>query len=305
MTDNCVSVFMLTYNQEDFIAQAIDGVLMQETNFKYELVIGEDFSTDRTRAICEEYAAVNLEKIKLLPSNKNLGLINNFIRTYKECDGKYVAICDGDDYWTDPFKLQNQVDFLEKNFDYSLVFTSFKFLFTDGRFVIKGYEDQRAITGFENLIFQNYICSATALFKNKLAPDDFPVWIDQCPYGDWPLYLWTTRKGEKIKYLSDVTAVYRREIGVSEKMKTVPCKVAKENMEILKYLKKDIHFAAHDRVISKSLKIHRFSYLGCLLREKRFAQLLPISSKLILTSPIRVVKLYLYILKRKLMNPKK
>lgn len=304
MSDICVSIFMLTYNQEDYIAQAIEGVLLQETSFNYELVIGEDFSTDRTRAICEEYAAVNPEKIKLLPSNKNFGLIQNFIRTYNECNGKYIAICDGDDYWTDSLKLQRQVDFLDGNLDYSIVFTSFKFLFTNGRFVIKDYGVQKETTGFEDLIFQNYICSATVLFRNKLALDDFPDWLDQCPYGDWPLYLWATRKGEKIKYLSDVTAVYRREIGVSEKMKTVPCKVAKENLEILKYLNKDINFAALYRVVSNSLKTHRFSYLGCLLLEKRFSQLLPINCKLIFTSPLRVVKLYLYILKRELIKPK-
>src|SRR5690606_17343154 len=98
MREICVSVFMLTYQQKEYIAQAIEGVLMQKTSFKYELVIGEDFSTDGTREICAKYASENPSKIKLLLNERNLGIGENYVRTYKECQGKYVAICDGDDY---------------------------------------------------------------------------------------------------------------------------------------------------------------------------------------------------------------
>lgn len=300
MTDICASIFMLTYNQEDFIAQAIEGVLMQETNFGYELVIGEDFSADKTRAICEQYAEANPKKIKLLPSYKNLGLIQNFIRTYKECNGKYVAICDGDDYWTDPLKLQKQVDFLDGNLDYNIVFTSFKFLFTDGRFAVKDYEAQRESTGFEDLIFQNYICSATALFRNKRTNDDFPGWLFQCPYGDWPLYLWATRKGEKIKYLNDFTAVYRREVGVSEKMKLVPSRIASENLKIIEKVKKDNHFQNFHKKIKKSVVDHRKNLLACYIREAKLLKTLKSSAQMIKENPGAILKLYSYMLKRKM-----
>ena len=232
MEDNLVNIFLLTYNQEEFIGQTIESLLAQTTDFRYQLVIGEDCSTDNTRQICEKYAGEYPEKIKLLPSEKNHGLIQNFIRTYKECDGKYVAICDGDDYWIDPLKLQKQVDFLENNPGYSMVFTSFKFLFPDGQMYEKDYSDQSQTTSFEDLIFGNYISSVTALFRNKNTPTDFPDWLGTCPYGDWPLYLWATKDGSKIKYLNDVTAVYRREIGVSEKMKLVPSTIAHENLKL-------------------------------------------------------------------------
>ena len=211
-----VSIFLLTYNQEKFIGQTIESLLDQKTDFRYQIVIGEDCSKDNTRKICEQNAEEYAEKIKLLPSEKNHGLIQNFIRTYKECDGKYVAICDGDDYWIDPLKLQKQVNFLENNPDYSLVFTSFNFLFPDGRFLEKDYSAQNSTTTFEALIFGNYISSVTALFRNKKTPTDFPDWLDTCPYGDWPLYLWTTKDWSKIKYFDDVTAVYRTEIGVGD-----------------------------------------------------------------------------------------
>jgi glycosyltransferase involved in cell wall biosynthesis len=117
-----VSVSMITYNHEKFIAQAIEGVLMQETDFPIELIIGEDCSTDNTRKICLEYKEKYPEIIKLLLPEKNIGMHQNFITTLQACTGKYIALCEGDDYWTDPLKLQKQVDFLEANGDYSMCF---------------------------------------------------------------------------------------------------------------------------------------------------------------------------------------
>lgn len=117
-----VSVCMITYNHENYIAQAIEGVLMQQTNFDIELVIGEDCSTDKTRDICMEYASKYHTIIRLLRRKENLGISKNFFNTLNKCTGKYIAICEGDDYWTDPLKLQKQVDFMEMNPEYSVCF---------------------------------------------------------------------------------------------------------------------------------------------------------------------------------------
>lgn len=113
-----VSVCMITYNHEPYIKQAIEGVLIQKTNFKYELIIGEDCSSDNTRSICQEFSRTALQ-IRLLPTVQNLGMIPNFMRTLQACSGKYIAVCEGDDYWTDPLKLQKQVDFLENHREYA------------------------------------------------------------------------------------------------------------------------------------------------------------------------------------------
>jgi glycosyltransferase involved in cell wall biosynthesis len=110
---------MLTYNHEKFIAQAIEGVMMQQTNFPFELVIGEDCSTDDTRRICLQYKEKYPETIQLLLHEKNVGAKRNGQMVIDACMGKYIAICEGDDYWTDPCKLQKQVDFLETHSDYS------------------------------------------------------------------------------------------------------------------------------------------------------------------------------------------
>lgn len=110
-----VSVYYITYNQEKFVRGAIESFLMQKTDFSYEIVIGEDYSTDNTRRICEEYADRYPNIINLLPSEKNLGIIANSVRTLKACRGEYVAFCEGDDYWTDENKLAIQLQAMKKH----------------------------------------------------------------------------------------------------------------------------------------------------------------------------------------------
>lgn len=117
-----LSIVTITYNHEPYIAKTIEGVLMQQVNFPIEYIIAEDCSTDDTRKICEEYVAKYPDLINLLPSEHNLGAKENEYRAMKIAKGKYIAFCEGDDYWTDPLKLQKQVDFLESHPDYSVTF---------------------------------------------------------------------------------------------------------------------------------------------------------------------------------------
>lgn len=121
-----LSVVTITYNHAPYIAKCIEGVLMQQVNFPMEFIIAEDCSTDGTRAICEEYAKKYPALIRLLPSDGNMGAVMNEQRAFEAARGKYIATCEGDDYWTDPLKLQKQVDFLESHPDYSVCFHRFK-----------------------------------------------------------------------------------------------------------------------------------------------------------------------------------
>src|SRR5574344_1891550 len=118
-----VSICMITYNQGKYIKNAIEGVLMQKTNFDFELIIGEDCSSDNTNSICVEYVEKYPDKIRLISYSENQGMIKNFIRVLEESKGRYIAFCEGDDYWIDPFKLQKQFDFLENNSSYGLIYT--------------------------------------------------------------------------------------------------------------------------------------------------------------------------------------
>lgn len=109
-----VSICTITYNHKNYIVEAIDSFLMQETDFPFEIVIGEDCSTDGTRIIINSYVEKYSNIIRLVTSECNVGMHKNFIRTVKKCQGKYIALCEGDDYWTDSLKLQIQIDEMKK-----------------------------------------------------------------------------------------------------------------------------------------------------------------------------------------------
>jgi glycosyltransferase involved in cell wall biosynthesis len=128
-----VSVRIITYNHEKYIGSALDSVLMQEVNFPYEIVIGEDCSTDNTRKILLEYKERHPDLIRLLLHEKNTGIHYNIRQTVATCRGRYMAMLDGDDYWTDPHKLQKQVDFLDNNPGCPLCFHSVEVRHEDGR----------------------------------------------------------------------------------------------------------------------------------------------------------------------------
>lgn len=117
-----ISVGVITYNQETTIRQTLDSILVQKGDFDLELVIGEDCSTDNTRAICEEYSVNHTPyTVILLPNTKNLGIMANFARVMKACTGDYVGICAGDDYWCDDHKLQKQLDYFKAHKDVGVV----------------------------------------------------------------------------------------------------------------------------------------------------------------------------------------
>ncbi len=122
-----VSVKMLTYNHESFIKKAIEGVLKQKTSFHFNLVIGEDCSTDKTKEIVLQYAEKYPDKIKVVTSKSNVGITKNSQRTHEACEGKYMAYCEGDDWWIDDHKLEKQVKLLEENPEYGMVHTDAHF----------------------------------------------------------------------------------------------------------------------------------------------------------------------------------
>jgi glycosyltransferase involved in cell wall biosynthesis len=298
MNNFSVSVFILTYNQQDFIANTLESILNQKTNFLFQLVIGEDCSSDNTRQICATYAEAYPLKIKLLPSVQHLGLINNFIRTIKECDGKYIAVCDGDDYWIDPLKLQKQFDFLEARPDFSIVYTGIRNLYKNGEFKDKRWSFIKEPKYFDELIFGNFIPSVTAFYRNKKEAEEWPLWIVNFPYGDWPVYLWLTRNGEKIGYIDEVTGIYRKEIGVSERMKNVSSDISKVNFGIVECILNDANFGSKRPIVVESFKQHKYGLLGSYFREGKLMESLSIGKNLISKEPVKVIRTYLYLVKR-------
>lgn len=208
-----VSVAMVTYNHQDFIGEAIESVLMQETTFNVELVIAEDYSTDKTREIVLDYQSRFPDQIKVILQNRNIGAQKNNIALLSNLKGKYVAALEGDDYWTDPQKLQKQVDFLEANEDYVLTFHPVQILNPDDvlveDFITKvpeNYEYQETLASGNN-----YIHTPSVVFRNII--QSFPPEFMLSPIGDYFLYMILTNHG-KMKMMNDTMAVYRQGVGV-------------------------------------------------------------------------------------------
>lgn len=208
-----VSAAMIAYNQERCVAQAIESVLAQKTRFDWELIIGEDRSTDATRAVCEDYCRRYPERIRLLLQPTNAGMMRNFMQTLELCRGTYVAICEGDDYWTDPYKLQKQVDFLDAHPDFAICFHNVRVVWDDGSRMgeLLCPPDQKAVSRLDDLLRANFIPTPAVMFRNHLF-GPFPDWFAELQMADWPLHILNARHG-KIGYLDEVMAVYRRHGG--------------------------------------------------------------------------------------------
>jgi GT2 family glycosyltransferase len=211
-----LSVLMTTFNHENYIAQAIESVLIQQTSFPIELLIGEDCSTDSTRSIVEKYALQFPSKVKAVFHNKNVGVAENFSQIYSMATGDYIAILEGDDYWTDPLKLQKQVLFLEHNRDFSLCFHNVILYYQDGSklphsWFSPGNQQRRRFT-IKDFLNGNFIQTCTVVYR-KLLPE-MPRWLYDTPMGDWPFHILHTEQGDAC-YLEDIMAVYRINIGGS------------------------------------------------------------------------------------------
>lgn len=183
-----LSILCLTYNHAAFIAQALDSFLAQVTAFEVEVVVGDDCSTDITVQIIDSFRPLFGSRLQVLTSPVNLGVTRNFRRTYRACRGKYIAICEGDDFWRGQNKLQAQVSFLESHPDYVMTYH-------DATLVERGInlkESQlpwrlRCDASSAELIATRAIPTLTVCFRNVLG--DLPVELDQAPALD--LCMWS------------------------------------------------------------------------------------------------------------------
>lgn len=198
-----LSILCTTYNHEKYIGEAIESWLNQKTNFQTEIIIGDDCSTDDTVLVIKKYLK-NHNNIKIIERIKNIGFINNFIDTYKQCNGKYIAICEGDDHWTENNKLQMQIDFLEKNKNYILTHTN---SWVYESLNNKKYKlSKQCITDENNILIINQITTHTAVFRNTNI--NFSEKWAQFMMADWPLWINLSKIG-RFKFFEEITGVYR------------------------------------------------------------------------------------------------
>jgi glycosyltransferase involved in cell wall biosynthesis len=209
-----LSVCIITYNHERFLGEALDSALAQKTRFDFEIVVGEDCSTDGTRAVLEDYTRRYPNRIRALYRENNLGIARNLAATLEACRGQYIALLEGDDSWTHPDKLQRQVDFLDRNPRYSLSFHDVWNIRDDG----SQPKLQRAPVGSrtsfstEDLVnLGNFIPTCSAVFRRP------PSWSFSERFlslriADLPLHVMTSEYGD-LHYMRETMGNYRLHAG--------------------------------------------------------------------------------------------
>lgn len=204
-----LSIICITYNQDKFVGKTLEGFLMQKTNFPIEIIIHDDASTDNTKEILIDFKKKNYEMVSLLLEKENKFSKNNYKfveQMFRMAKGKYIALCEGDDYWTEANKLQTQVDFLEKHEDYSISFHPVKVIFEDNKnksYVFPDPEEQQPYN-LKELLKSNYIQTNSVVYRKQhytnFNPNTLPI--------DYYLHLYHAQFG-KIGHINKVMSVYR------------------------------------------------------------------------------------------------
>lgn len=203
-----VSICIITFNQERYIGQAIESVLAQETSFPLEILIGEDRSTDDTRDIVLQYEKKYPQVIRVILSETNRGANQNLACLLKEAQGRYIALLEGDDFWTSPQKLKKQVEFLEQHPECTICFHRVgRYLQIEDRILgVWPDPDPPAITSLEDLLKLNYIHTCSVMYRNVV--ESIPAGYSELPIGDWPLHVLHAQKGS-IGFLAETLSQYR------------------------------------------------------------------------------------------------
>ena len=217
-TEPLVSVCVQTYQHVNFIKDCIDGILMQKTDFPFEILLGEDDSTDGTREVCINYAEKYPDKIRLFLHHRGNNIkINgmptgrfNFMYNLLNARGKYIALCEGDDYWTDSYKLQKQVDFLDNKSDFSLCFHDMRIVDDNCKYIrsSKSFEKESLTIDdlIEGFIKGRIVHTASCVYRNRI--NKFPRWFYKGAAGDYLLFILIGQHG-KFGYLNETMGVYR------------------------------------------------------------------------------------------------
>jgi glycosyltransferase involved in cell wall biosynthesis len=212
-----LSVLVTTYNHAPFIAQSLESVVGQVTDFDYEIVIADDCSTDGTRQLVEEFAARHPRQTRLILPEANLGDAGNpiFFLQLAAARGEYSAMLDGDDYWTEPTKLQRQVDLLDARPECSTCFHDVDVVYEDDRPGHRWHQEvpfgqltakrPEPLTGVADIVRGNFIASCSAVFRT---PAELPDWFYRTPGVDWTLHVLNAERGP-MAYIDESMGVYR------------------------------------------------------------------------------------------------
>ena len=211
-----VTIRCITYNHEAYIRKCLDGFVMQKTNFRFEAIVHDDASTDGTASIIREYAEMYPGIIKPIYETENIwsrhdGSLGRIMDEHTH--GKYVATCEGDDYWIDPLKLQKQFDFMEENYECPLCFHAHYDLMPNGSLTERRPPKERKFYSVQHIILSGggFMATNSMFYRWSLRNnEERPDFWKHAPIGDTPTMLFFAAKG-KIGYINDAMSVYRRD----------------------------------------------------------------------------------------------
>lgn len=219
-----VSIICTNYNKGDWVREAIDSFLNQKTNFDFEIIIIDDASTDHSYEIIQEYQNKFPEKVRTFRNEVNLGITRTWKKVCQEAKGQYIARCDSDDFWTDPFKLQKQVDLLDASTDSLWSNTEFDMVDLDGNLIQKDAFANKAlplIDSYEEMLVMKGMTMASTWLVDTALMQDVSAQISDTAADDTFELQLELFKRTKISFLSDSTTVYRMNLGSDSKPMTL------------------------------------------------------------------------------------
>ena len=260
-TSPLVSVLMITWNHRAYITQAIESILNQQCHFPFELIIGEDCSEDGTRDICTDYQRRFPDKIRLIVADENVGLHRNLSRIWCRARGKYIAMCEGDDYWLEPKKLAKQTALLEAMPEFTLCGTYTQKIIQDenGSWTeagIVGPSEVKKRYTLEDLIPRYTFHFSSVMVRKECIR--FPRWFWDVYCGDRPLYLLCADKGPA-GFIPEVTSVYRlHEGGAWAPIK--PLDKARKGIKLFETINRHFDYQ-YDKLIRRTVSNILWSYM--------------------------------------------
>lgn len=219
-----VSIICTNYNKGDWVREAMDSFLNQKTNFDFEIIIIDDASTDHSYEIIQEYQNKFPEKVRTFRNEVNLGITRTWKKVCQEAKGQYIARCDSDDFWTDPLKLQKQVDLLDASTDSLWSNTEFDMVDLDGNLIQKDAFANKAlplIDSYEEMLVMKGMTMASTWVVDTALMQDVSAQISDTAADDTFELQLELFKRTKISFLSDSTTVYRMNLGSDSKPMTL------------------------------------------------------------------------------------
>jgi glycosyltransferase involved in cell wall biosynthesis len=248
---------MVTYNHEHFLADALDSILMQETDFNFEIVVGDDCSTDGTRGILLDYQKRHPDRVRPILHKHNVGMQRNTLATLEACRGEYIALLDGDDYWLSPKKLQSQVETLDSHPEYSMCWHNAYNEYEDGMredFVTKHDGPKRECVALEEVAFRNFIPTCSVVVRRHVL-GDYPSFCLKSPFGDWLINVLAAREGS-LAYIDELWAVRRVHPGgvnsMQSQLVTLPA-----TLKCIETVDELLHYKYHRNAVNVMLGLHQ------------------------------------------------